>query len=141
MGALLGIPEWLASTIFVAAALSAWMGYGYWRIRRAHERLARMRPNPNQSEFLRLMSDECSPAAVQFVWDMALSYVEPRLTPHPDDDLVTDLMIDGDDIALDWPHDWARLSGVDVSDMPAWPEQQPATVRNYARWLDLSIKP
>lgn len=141
MGALFGVPEWLAATGFVVAALSIWLGVGFVTIRRAHARVAARRPNPTETEFLDLMAQDCSPEAAHFVWEQALPYVTPRLTPHPDDLLLGDLCIDHDDIDMDWPRAWADRAGIPESALADWPKDWSLTVRNFARWCDLAAKP
>jgi hypothetical protein len=141
MGAWLGVSEWAAATGFVVAGLALWLGLGFVLQRRAHARVAARRPNPTEAEFLALMAPDCSPEAARFVWGQALSYAEPRLTPHPDDLLLDDLCIDDDDIDMDWARDWAERLGIAESDMPDWPKDWPLTVRNFARWCDLGAKP
>ncbi|MEQ5787997.1 hypothetical protein J3454_08845 [Erythrobacter sp. NFXS35] len=136
MGNLLGLPEWVSVTAFAAFALAIWMGFGFWGIRRAHAEVAARRPNPTEAEFLTMMADDCSPQAAQFLWGQATFYVSPGLTPHPDDDLIKDLRIDDDDIAMDWPRAWAEQRGFAESDQPEWPEDWPVTARNFGRWLD-----
>ena len=137
MGALLGVPEWLAVTLLVIFGLSIAMLYGFWSIRRAHRRVAATRPNPTRQQFIALMEEDCSPEVSDFLWRKAVYYVEPRLTPHPDDDLMLDLKIDDDDIAMDWPRDWAEQRGFHDSNLPDWPKEWPATIRNFGRWLDI----
>ena len=137
MGALLGIPEWLAVTLLVIFGLSIAMLYGFWSIRRAHRRVAATRPNPTRQQFIALMEEDYSPEVSDFLWRKAVYYVEPRLTPHPDDDLMLDLKIDDDDIAMDWPRDWAEQRGFHDSNLPDWPKEWPATIRNFGRWLDI----
>lgn len=138
MGKLLGIPEWVAATGFVVAALAVWLGAGFILLRRAHARLAARRPSPSEAEFLAMMAQDCSPEAARFVWGQALPYVSPRLTPHPDDLLIGDLCIDDDDIDMDWARDWADQFGIPERDLPEWPKEWPLTVRNFARWCDLA---
>lgn len=138
MGKLLGVPEWLAMTGFVLAALAILLGLGFAMLRRDHARVAARRPNPTEAEFLAMMAQDCSPEAARFVWEQAIFYVKPRLTPHPDDLLFDDLRIDDDDIGIDWSRDWAEQQGLSESDLPDWPESWPLTVRNFARWLDLA---
>lgn len=138
MGELLGVPEWLAVTGFVVTALASWLAAGFLLIRRAHRRVAARRPNPTEAEFLASLERESSPEAARFVWEQALRYVAPRLTPHPDDDLVKDLCIDDDDLGMDWPRGWAEYSGTAEGDLPPWPEGWLPTVLNYARWLDMA---
>lgn len=141
MGAWLGIPEWLALTGFVVAGLSIWLGLGFVTIRRAHARVAARRPNPTEAEFLCLMAQDCSPEAAHFVWQQALPYLTPRLTPHPDDLLLGDLCIDDNDIDMDWTRAWAERLGLAERDLPEWPEDWTLTVRNFARWCDLAATP
>ncbi|NCP14351.1 MAG: hypothetical protein GW858_09340 [Sphingomonadales bacterium] len=137
MGEWLGIPEWLAVTIFAVTALTGWLALSFVMIRRAHRRVAVRRPNPTETEFLAMMAQDCSPDAARFLWAQTLSYVEPRLTPHPDDLLLDDLCIDDGDVTMDWPQVWAERQGLPKSDLPDWPKEWPLTVRNFARWLDL----
>ncbi len=138
MGELLGIPEWLVMTGFVVAAISIWLTLGVVMRRRAYRRVAARRPNSTEAEFLAMMAQDCSPEAARFMWQQTLSYVEPRLTPHPDDLLLDDLCIDDDDIDTDWTRDWADQQDILESDLPDWPKDWPLTVRNFARWLDLA---
>lgn len=139
MGELFGVPDWVAVTAFVAGTLAIWLGFGFILIRRAHRRVAARRPNPTEAEFLALMAQDSSPEAARFVWAQALPYVEPRLTPHPDDHLRDDLCIDDDDIDMDWARAWADRLGIAESDLPPWPKDWPLTVRDFARWCDLAL--
>lgn len=136
MGEWLGVPEWLAVTAFVIGGLAIWLTLGFVMTRRAHGRLAARRPNPTEAEFFAMMAQDCSPEAARFVWQQALIYVAPRLTPHPDDHLLDDLCIDDDDIDMDWVTEWADQHGVPQKTLPEWPKDWPLTVRNFARWLD-----
>lgn len=138
MGELLGIPEWLAKAGFVVVVLAIWLGLGFAMLRRDHARVAARRPNPTEAEFLAMMAQDCSPEAACFVWDQTLLYIQPRLTPHPDDLLLDDLCIDDDDIGMDWPQVWTDRLGIPESALPDWPKDWPLTVRNFARWLDLA---
>lgn len=138
MGELLGVPEWVAGTGFVVAALAIWLGAGSIMLRRAHARVAARRPNPTEAEFLAMMAQDCSSEAARFVLGQVLPYVTPRLTPHPDDLLIADLCIDDDDIDMFWAHDWVKRQGLAENDLPDWPTDWPLTVRNFARWCDLA---
>lgn len=138
MGELLGLPEWVAKTGFVIAFVAIVFGMAGLSIRKAHARVAARRPNPTEAEFLVMMAQDCSPEAARFVWAQALFYVEPRLTPHPDDLLRDDLCIDDDDIDMDWRREWAERLAIPEGDLPEWPNDWPLTVRNFARWCDLA---
>jgi hypothetical protein len=100
--------------------------------------LAARRPNPTEAEFLALMAQDCSPEAARFVWEQALPYVAPHVTPHPDDLLLDDLCIDDGDIDMYLCGDWAAQIGIPEGDLPDWPKGWPLTVRNFARWCDLA---
>jgi len=65
-------------------------------------------------------------------------YLEPKLTPHPDDDLNSDLPIADEDWSLDWPIEFAKRNGFHKSNLAEWPENWEPTVRNFGRWLDLA---
>lgn len=138
MGKLLGIPEWLAMTGFVFGFSAILFGIGWLNVRRAHTRVAARRPNPTEAEFLLMMTQDCSPEAARFLWEQALPYIEPRLTPHPDDLLLDDLCIDDDDVEMFWSRDWVEQQGFSPPELHEWPEGWPLTVRNFARWLDLA---
>ncbi|WP_336978991.1 hypothetical protein [Altererythrobacter fulvus] len=97
------------------------------------------RTNPNRDQFLLLMAPDVSRITAEFLWESASFYLEPRLAPHPEDDLVRDLPIDGDDWSMDWPAEFARRRGFDEKDLPAWPEGWPVTLRNYGKWLDMGL--
>lgn len=83
------------------------------------------------------MAADVSLETSKFLWDTAIIYLEPRLTPHPDDHLVDDLPIDEDDWSMDWPREFAEQCGSHESNLPEWPEGWPATFRNFGRWLDM----
>ena len=130
----------MAITLWVGSALVIALVYGYWKIRRAYQRVAARRVNPSKEQFLALMGPDCATEVSEFLWDQALFYVQPRLTQHPDDDLILDLKIDDDDIAMDWPRDWAEQRGFHDSNLPDWPEDWPATIRNFGKWLDMGAQ-
>ena len=87
------------------------------------------------------MSPDVSGEASEFLWEIALSYLEGwpwNLAPHPDDDLSKDLPVDEEDWSMDWPREWAERKGFHVSNLADWPEDWLPTIRNYGRWLDMS---
>jgi hypothetical protein len=100
--------------------------------------VAARRPNPTEAEFLAMMAPDCSPEVARFMWQQALPYVAPGLTPHPDDHLVDDLCIDDDDLEIFWSRNWVDEQGISKPEIHEWPEDWPLTVRNFARWLDLA---
>ena len=138
MGASLGIPEWLFQLLFVTAFIAI-VGAVAWRnTSRQIAGTRAKRPSPSREEFLDMMVPEVSRGSAEFLWDTAVEYLQPRLTPHPDDDLAKDLPIADEDWSMHWPRDYAELHGVDYSDMADWPEGWAPTLRNYGKWLDLS---
>ena len=137
MGEALGIPEWLAILLWVATVLIVAMAYGYWSIKRSHERVGASRPNLAEDQFIAAMAPDCTDKVSRFLWDQTIEYVRPRLTPHPDDDLILDLKIDDDDLAMDWPQEWAERQGFHHSNLPGWPDGWPCTIRNFGCWLDM----
>ena len=126
--------DWLA-VLAVAAGLGLLFLVAWRNTRRQIAATIARRRNLTREEFLSAMLEDCSPEAATFLWDTALVYLEPRLTPHPDDDLVKDLPIDDDDWSMDWPTDFARQRGFHESNLPKWPDNQPVTIRNFGRWL------
>ena len=127
----------MIATAVIVICLAGLFSYAYWSLRRAHEQVARRRASPTRQTFLADMSSSCSNEVSEFLWDRSLAYVEPHPTPHPDDDLLLDLRIDDDDIAMDWTRDWAEQRGFHETNLPNWPEAWPATIRNFGRWLDM----
>jgi hypothetical protein len=131
------VPEWVVPAAFVALFLAAWIGVAWRNTREQISRTLKRRANPTREAFFAMMTADVSPDATEFLWDTALLYLRPKLTPHPDDDLVADLPIDGDDWSMDWPRDFARRHGFDEKFYPIWPEGWPVTVRNFGQWLDM----
>ena len=137
MGELIGLPEWLAVTLFVLVWLGGWLGLGFVLHRRGRQRLAAKRPGPTREEFIALLANDADADIAAWLWDQALPYYDP-LTPHPDDHLLDDAMIDDDDIAMDWCRDFTEVMVLDEKSFPEWPDGWTLTVRNYARWLQLA---
>ena len=81
--------------------------------------------------------DAVDPAIAEWLWHQALPYFDP-LTPHPDDHLLDDAMIDEGDIEQHWWGDFARNMELDETTGPDWPQDWAFTVRNFARWLQLA---
>lgn len=136
MGELFGLPEWLARTIFVIGVLATWFGIGFVLHRRGMRRLAVKRPNPARAEFIEMLSGDVAEATAIWLWDQARVYYAP-LTPHPDDHLSDDAMIDDGDWSMDWPKEFAEVQGFNEKAYPDWPKEWPATIRNFGRWLDM----
>lgn len=140
MGELVGLPEWLAQTLFVLAVAGILFAIAIRNTRRQIAATIARRRNPTREEFIAGMISDVSPRTAAFLWDTAFDCLKPRLTPHPDDDLVKDLPIDHDDWSLDWPRDFAQQCAFDESNLPDRPEGWPTTIRNYGRWLDLGVE-
>jgi hypothetical protein len=137
LGELIGLPEWLFATLFVAVGLGGWLGLGFLLHRRGRKRLAAKRPNPTRDQFIAMLVADVDADIAAWLWDQALPYYDP-LTPHPDDHLLDDAMIDDDDIAMDWCRDFTEVMVLDEKSFPEWPDGWTLTVRNYARWLQLA---
>lgn len=140
MGELVGLTEWLAKLLFVAFFLALLGIYGFYSIGKAHGRVVTRRSNPTHAQFVQMMATDCSSEAAEFLWQKAIFYLEPKLTPHPDDELGDDLCIDDDDWSMDWPREWAERLGFHESNLPDWPESWPPTIRNYGRWLSMGSR-
>lgn len=97
------------------------------------------RPNLTRAEFCELMVLDVSRPTAEFVWDKMIGDLEPKLAPHPDDDLAKDLPIDDEEWSMDWPSEFAGRHGFSENDLPDWPEGWRATVRNYGRWLEMGL--
>lgn len=131
------MPDWLVPTGLVFGLLGIWFAIGWRNFQRQIARTVARRANLDEREFMALMDVDCSKAAAEFLWRRSAFYLAPRLTPHPDDDLLRDLPIDHDDWSMDWPRDFAREQGFHESNLPDWPEDWPITIRNYGRWLSM----
>lgn len=141
MQALHGLPDWFVATIFVGTFLITLFAAAWRNTKRQIMRTLAKRPNPTRAEFVSMMASSVSMEASEFLWDSAIPCLElnaPLLSPHPDDDLVQDLPIDDEDWSMEWPVLWAEQQGFHESNLPAWPEGWPATIRNYGRWLDMA---
>lgn len=131
------MPSWVFPTAFATVFLGLWSAIGVRNTRHQIAATHTRRPNPSRDEFMGLMAPDCSPEAAAFLWETALFYLEPKLAPHPDDDLARDLPIDDGDWSMDWPRDWAKSQGFHESNLPDWPAGWPVTIRNFCRWLDM----
>lgn len=140
MEALLGIPEWLAATLFVTTALAGWLGLAFLMRRRGMRRLAASRPSPSREEFVDLLAGQVDGDTATWLWEQASPYYVNATSPHPDDDLGKDAMIDDGDWSMDWPSQFAKARRFDEDDYPDWPVEWPATLRNFGRWLDMGRK-
>ncbi len=131
------MPDWVFPTGLVVFCLAIWFAIAWRNSARQISATLDRRPNPTWEQFRQMLAGEVSPEASAFIWKTALVYLQPRLTPHPDDSLVCDLPIDDDEWSMDWPRDFAREQGFDERLFPDWPEGWPVTLRNYGKWLDL----
>ena len=131
------VPGWIIPAFFCAGFIGILCAIATRNTRREIERTLARRANPTKEEFLAMMASDTSPDAAEFLWETSRIYLEPRLTPHPDDDLARDLPIDDDDWSMDWPRDFAKRQGFHESNLPPWPKDWPATIRNYGRWLSM----
>ena len=95
--------------------------------------LAGRRDSPSRAEFVNMLASDCERDTAIFLWDELSVYWKPE-TPHPDDDFVHDLAIDGDDVT-DWVAEFCRQNDLSLNAIRNWPENMPSTVRNLARWL------
>lgn len=136
MGDLLGIPEWLAVSLYIVGGLTVWLAVSSYTHRQAHHRLATKRPNPTRHEFLGIMAEDVDPDIAEWMWDQLQAYYTP-LTPHPDDHLLKDACIDDGDVTMDWLPEFAMAEGLPWKPWPDWPQEWELTVRNFARWLQL----
>ena len=109
------------------------LGRRKWN-RMAAALLAR-RPNRTRDEFVALLAPDVETETAEWFWNELLVYFRPTLTPHPDDDLMNDLPIDGDDPA-DWVQDYCKRNGLSTRQLQKWPESRLVTPRNLLGWLE-----
>lgn len=132
------MPEWLAVTLWVVAALAAVLAYSAWKHRRQLRKLVAKRPDPTHDEFVAMLAGSVDLEIAEWMWDTLTIYYRPH-TPHPDDDLINDALIDSDDITMDWLPAFAKSRGLRWKDWADWPDGWEVTARNYARWLQMGI--
>ncbi len=133
------LPHWLFPATFVVVCLCIWFGIAWRNTRKQQVRLLARRPNPTKAEFTEQMLRNVSSATTEFLWNTTASYLEPKFTPHPDDDLDMNLWIDDGDWSMDWPRDFAERQGFCEKAYPDWPKDWPVTLRNFGRWLDMGL--
>lgn len=133
------MPDWIAPTGFVAICLAIWIAIASRNTAKQINATLERRPNPTREQFRDMLAGDVSPEASEFLWNTAILYLRPRLTPHPDDRLDRDLPIDDGDWSMDWPRDFAREKGFDEKLYPDWPDGWPITLRNFGRWLDMGV--
>jgi len=137
MGELLGIPEWLAMTLWVIVFGGVIWFWAWRNTRKMISATLAKRPNPTKEDFLAILRADVALETAEFLWERAIVQLEPRLTPHPDDHMIDDLPLDEDEWSMDWPREFAEKQGFHESNLPDWPADWPVTVRNFGRWLDL----
>ncbi|QZD91499.1 hypothetical protein K3162_07915 [Qipengyuania xiapuensis] len=140
MGEAVGLPEWLAGTLFAVGFIVILGAFAWRNTSRKIARTKAKRPSPTREEFIAMMAPDVSGKTACFLWDTAIEYLEPRLAPHPDDDLAKDLPIADEDWSMYWPSEYAELNGFHESNLADWPEEWPPTLRNFGKWLDRSPK-
>ena len=84
-------------------------------------------------EFVVLLEADCDEDVARFLWDELIDYWRP-LTPHPDDDILADLLLD-DEEPNDWLAEFCDRNDLRLKDIALWPQHQVPTARNFARWL------
>lgn len=93
------------------------------------------RPNPTQGEFVSFLAPDVGPETAEWFWNELHVYFRPTLTPHPDDDLMSDLPIDGDE-PDDWVQEYCKRNGLSLRQLGKWPDRRPVTPRNLLGWLE-----
>lgn len=124
---------------FVVVALSLWFSIAWRNTKKQIARTSDRRKNPSRDEFRAMLADDVSPETAEFLWETMIVYLEPKLTPHPEDHLVKDLPIDDGDWSMDWVLDFADKHGLDHKAWPYFPEGWEPTVRNFALWLEMGL--
>ena len=129
----------MKAALVVSAIFCSYLAIIYLISRRKWSRMAATllarRPNPTEDEFVTLLAPDVEPEAAEWFWNELLVYFRPTLTPHPDDDLMSDLPIDGDE-PDDWVQEYCRRNGLSLRHLGKWPESQPVTPRNFLGWLE-----
>lgn len=127
--------EWLGALLVVTPIIATIFVVSKRQWKRNVQALLARRPNPTRVEFVELLSHDVPQDIAEWMWETVSFYTRPLLSPHPDDDLLSDLMIDDDDVYIDWLPQFAKEQGLDWKAWPDWPSQAPSTVRNFAIWL------
>ena len=133
------MPEWLVFTLFFVAFFAVACIVGTVNRRHAFGRTLARRPNPDRAAFIALLAGDVRPETAQYLWDKIADYVGPLLTPHPDDHLYDDLLIDDDDPVMDWLPEFAEIHGLEWKGWPDWPADWDSNVRNFVRWLEMGL--
>ena len=141
MEQLLDEPEWLWGTAFAFVFILVLFVMAVRNTRQQIAQTRQHRANPTREEFMAMLANDVSQASASFVWEVMQDILPRQLAPHPDDDMVKDLPLDAEEWRLDWPGQFARMQGIDEDRIPDWPKTWEPTVRNYARWLELGLKP
>ena len=126
--------NFLIGAAFVTLIVVVMVVVGKRQWRRKEDALLARRANPTKQEFRTLIADDADPDVTDWLWDELQVYFQPRLTPHPDDDLVSDLPINSDE-PNDWLSGFCQANKLRINDIQSWDETLPITVRNFATWL------
>jgi hypothetical protein len=135
------MPDWLIFSAVVMLFIGGVFVVASRNTRRMVARTLARRPNPTEAEFMAMLGGDVRPEVAAFLWETMIPYLEPKLTPHPDDRLFDDLPIGDDDPSMDWLPEFAERHGLKAKHWPQWPEEWDGTVRNFARWLEAGLPP
>ena len=125
---------------FAAGCVALFLIYSLIDARRGRRQaaaLATRRGNVGHDQFIAMLTGDCEPDVAAFLWHELLpewAYWHAGLTPHPDDDFLKDLPIDGEE-PQDWLEHYCDRHGLDWKQWTNWDQSQPTTVRNFARWI------
>jgi hypothetical protein len=112
---------------------------GERKLKRMKLALAERRVSPTREEFISMLTENCEADIAELLRDELLVFYKPDMTPHPDDDVVIDMPIDGDE-PNDWLSEFCKRNGLRLRDITDWPKDQSATVRNLATWFSENRK-
>ncbi len=124
----------------VVVAVFAWIYVAGGRnLKRMKLALARRRPSPTREEFISMLAESCEADIAELLWDELFVFYKPDMTPHPDDDVIQDMPIDGEE-PNDWLSEFCKRNSLRLKDITDWPKDQSATVRNLASWFSENRK-
>lgn len=124
---------WIAAGVIGACSV-AYVTISVRKWRRLTAALLMQRENPTREQFVIMLDRDADAETAGWVWDELQVDCGAKLTPHAEDDVLRDLSIDPDE-QNDWVRDYCRRFDLSEADLAPWPDGEPMTIRNLARWL------
>jgi len=124
---------WIAAGV-IGACSAAYVTISVRKWRRMAAALSQQRDNPTREQFTIMLERDADPETAAWLWDELQVCRGAAKSPHPGHDFLRDLPIDHDEPNF-WVERYCHHFDLPHKAVAGWPDGEPTTVRNLARWL------